>query len=391
MNIHRFVLLATLSISSAFAQPLISTITSIEGGQVRLINPQKTGATTNNWTIFNMTGPYNDGLAFWRYYADGTNAGTSVFFHDNGNVGIGTTNPANRLSVNGVIGVGADELRIQQSNFGYSSTYRVLRLGEYLAQRSLALNIDPLTVSGGQFSGHGQILIGRGTVLTPNASTSDWVGVLRALDNRVHLGGLMSSGELLAGSGLTVSNETGNVGVGTANPGAKLVVSDGGAIGFEFAPNNSTNSALMEAYDRSSSTYKNLRVLSANTFLNDLGGNVGIGTTNPQHKLSVNGTIKAKEVIVETTGWSDYVFADNYRLTPLSEVAAHIAEKKHLPGMPSAAEVVENGVNVAQVQAALLAKVEELTLHLIAQEKSLRELKAENETLKTRMGTYECR
>ncbi len=183
----------------------------------------------------------------------------------------------------------------------------------------------------------------------------------------------------------------GNVGIGTTSPGAKLVVSDGGAVGLELAPSNSSNSALMEVYDRSSSTYKNLRILSANTFLNDLGGNVGIGTTNPQHKLSVNGAIKAKEIIVETTGWADFVFADGYRLASLSEVELHIAEKKHLPGVPSATEVAEKGVNIVEVQAALLAKVEELTLHLIAQEKSLRDLRVENEALKSRMHSYEQR
>jgi hypothetical protein len=108
-----------------------------------------------------------------------------------------------------------------------------------------------------------------------------------------------------------------------------------------------------------------------NVLINPVSGNVGIGTTNPQHKLAVNGTIKAKEVIVETTGWSDYVFADDYRLAPLTEVEAHIKTNKHLPGIPSAAQVAESGVNVGEVQAALLAKIEELTLHLIAQEKKI--------------------
>ena len=102
-------------------------------------------------------------------------------------------------------------------------------------------------------------------------------------------------------------------------------------------------------------------------------GNVGIGTTNPVHKLAVNGTIKAKEIIVETTGWSDYVFADNYALAPLTEVEAHIKEHKHLPGIPSASQVAEQGVSVGDMQARLLAKIEELTLHQIAQEKRARE------------------
>jgi hypothetical protein len=120
-------------------------------------------------------------------------------------------------------------------------------------------------------------------------------------------------------------------------------------------------------------------------------GSVGIGTSNPQHKLAVNGTIKAKEVIVETTGWSDYVFADDYRLAPLAEVEAHIKTNKHLPGIPSAAQVAENGVNLGDVQTALLAKVEELTLHLIAQDKSMKALQSQNAALQARVQQLETR
>ena len=102
-------------------------------------------------------------------------------------------------------------------------------------------------------------------------------------------------------------------------------------------------------------------------------GNVGIGTLNPLNKLSVNGTIQAKEVLVNT-GWSDYVFHPGYRLQPLSEVGEYIREHRHLPGIPSEAEVKEKGVNVGEMQSTLLAKVEEITLHLIQQEKDNREL-----------------
>jgi hypothetical protein len=115
-----------------------------------------------------------------------------------------------------------------------------------------------------------------------------------------------------------------------------------------------------------------------------IAGNVGIGETNPQHKLAVNGTIKAKEVIVETTGWSDYVFADDYALQPLSEVEAHIKTNKHLPGIPSAAQVAEQGVSLGDMQARLLAKIEELTLHQIAQEKELAVLRSKVASLEQR-------
>ncbi|MGH8020434.1 MAG: hypothetical protein ACREIA_19550 [Opitutaceae bacterium] len=115
------------------------------------------------------------------------------------------------------------------------------------------------------------------------------------------------------------------------------------------------------------------------TLLSVLGdtGNVGIGTATPSHKLAVNGTIKAREVIVETTGWPDYVFDDNYRLAPLNEVEAHINDVGHLPGVPSAEEVAEQGVSIGETQAKLLAKIEELTLHVIRQEKRLDEQERE--------------
>lgn len=123
----------------------------------------------------------------------------------------------------------------------------------------------------------------------------------------------------------------------------------------------------------------------------DQAGNVGIGTTNPTQKLSVNGTIRAKEVIVDS-GWSDYVFAPNYRLAPLSEVEQHIKTEGHLPGIPSASDVAEHGVTVGEMQAKLLAKVEELTLHVIEQEKAqnrlvsrVAQLEHENAELRSRL------
>ncbi|MFZ5497237.1 MAG: beta strand repeat-containing protein [Verrucomicrobiota bacterium] len=105
-------------------------------------------------------------------------------------------------------------------------------------------------------------------------------------------------------------------------------------------------------------------------------GHIGLGTTQPgAYRLAVNGSIRTREIVVENTGWADYVFADGYALTPLAEVEAHIKEKKHLPGVPSAAEVAEHGVKIGEMQTTLLAKVEELTLHLIAQQKEIATLR----------------
>jgi hypothetical protein len=104
-------------------------------------------------------------------------------------------------------------------------------------------------------------------------------------------------------------------------------------------------------------------------------GNLGIGTTNPQYKLAVEGAIGARDIIVTNAPWSDYVFRPDYQLRPLSEVNAFIQAHRHLPDMPSEAEVKEQGVSVSEMQAKLLAKIEELTLHLIRQEKENGELR----------------
>jgi hypothetical protein len=102
-------------------------------------------------------------------------------------------------------------------------------------------------------------------------------------------------------------------------------------------------------------------------------GNVGIGTSNPAYKLSVNGTIQSKEVIVQT-GWSDYVFDKNYQLRSLNEVDNYINQNKHLPDVPSANEVENNGVKVAQMDSILIKKIEELTLYVIDQNKQIQQL-----------------
>jgi hypothetical protein len=125
-------------------------------------------------------------------------------------------------------------------------------------------------------------------------------------------------------------------------------------------------------------------------------GNVGIGTAAPQYKLAVNGTMGAKEVIVTATGWSDYVFKPDYRLKSLKEIAQYIQENHHLPEIPAEAEVQEKGISVGEIQAKLLAKVEELTLHMIQAEErndrledQNRDLRERNRVIQERIGRLE--
>jgi hypothetical protein len=112
---------------------------------------------------------------------------------------------------------------------------------------------------------------------------------------------------------------------------------------------------------------------------------VGIGTLSTGNfALAVNGSIRAKEIIVET-GWSDFVFEPDYKLATLDEVERHISEHGHLPDIPSAAEVAENGVKVGEMESRLLRKIEELTLHMIDMNKRVAALEAENSRLKDRL------
>ena len=104
------------------------------------------------------------------------------------------------------------------------------------------------------------------------------------------------------------------------------------------------------------------------------GGNFGIGTTSPAYTLDVNGTIRAKEIIVTNTSTADFVFDKNYNLRPLQELETYVNENKHLPEIPSATEMEQNGVNLNELTIQLLQKVEELTLYTIQQEKRIKEL-----------------
>jgi len=114
----------------------------------------------------------------------------------------------------------------------------------------------------------------------------------------------------------------------------------------------------------------------------DYFGNVGIGTLTPKNKLDVNGTIHSKEVKVDMTGWSDFVFKKEYSLPTLTEVENHIKEKGHLENIPSEEEVLKNGINLGEMNVKLLQKIEELTLYSIQQSKEIEILKEENKLFK---------
>lgn len=121
----------------------------------------------------------------------------------------------------------------------------------------------------------------------------------------------------------------------------------------------------------------------------DSTGNVGIGTTqvnDTAYRLFVEKGIRTRKVKVDVLNWADYVFDKDYKLPSLSEIDRFIQQNNHLPGVQPASEVQRNGIDVAETQAMLLKKVEELTLYLIELDKKINQLSAENLDLQKKVN-----
>ncbi|MCF6341689.1 MAG: hypothetical protein L3J31_02645, partial [Bacteroidales bacterium] len=112
-------------------------------------------------------------------------------------------------------------------------------------------------------------------------------------------------------------------------------------------------------------------------------GKVAIGNTLPpggtSHRLFVEGGITSEEVVINVLNqdreWPDYVFKEGYELMPLNELKEFVSTNGHLPNVPTAKEVKENGQNLGELNAILLEKVEELTLYIMKQQEEIDNLK----------------
>lgn len=239
----------------------------------------------------------------------------------------------------------------------------------------------------------------RGFLYYKTINESAWAGI-----------GLHGTGEsvnsiyLAHGNGPWTSNKgvyilpSGFTGIGINSPTSMLDVkgvlsinqrSENGHPRLVFAHNNIGSDNWIQM-DRNTD-FMNIRVGGVDV-INISGTNqfVGIGTTNPTELLTVKGKILAGEVQIENvSSIPDYVFEEDYNLRSIEEVDAYIKEAKHLPDVPSASELEENGYNIGDMNNILLKKVEELTLYMIDMKKSLNEKDAQIKELQEKVEQLE--
>ncbi|MDQ3047918.1 MAG: hypothetical protein M3R27_10250 [Bacteroidota bacterium] len=227
-----------------------------------------------------------------------------------------------------------------------------------------------------------------------------------------------------------ILKSSGSLGIGTTSPLNKFHVSNGAvritgtesglggpSILFGGTSTTAPNGEWSLQYEESTPGFEGMnfwRPFGATAgggnyflFLKN-NGKVGINTNNPTAQLTVNGNVligdpavvsipntnyklfvetgilteKVKVAVKNTVDWADYVFADDYQLRSLNEVELFITENNHLPNVPSAENVVKEGVDLGKMDAKLLEKIEELTLYLIEQNKKLESIQKEVESLK---------
>jgi hypothetical protein len=284
-------------------------------------------------------------------------------FPTNSNVGIGTTNPTKLLDV-------------QNSNLGAGESYIWVKKG-----------VDATNVNRES-----------GIILGTNAGDYGNTFKIAAMSSIGHFDAPKLNFKYTSPSAgktldlLSIDN-LGNVGIGTTTPNSTLqigVSSNSGSPSTEIetkrlslAPVTHSGS-LWFFTTRDNNPYANLDIGYSNnkalTIRHD--GNVGVGSANPDSKLTVNGTVHATEIKVTQTVPADYVFEKyylgksslkpDYTLLTLSEVEKFTETNHHLPNVPSAKEIKENGLLLGEMSNVLLQKIEELTLYVIEQNKDLK-------------------
>lgn len=326
--------------------------------------------------------------------------GSAVFaqtntFPTSGNVGIGTTSPANTLHVNGTARIqGTLSFSQPVSDFLIGSTAGTINKLQTIA----SAGIDRFL----RFRTGGGVPVGFAGIQFSSYDSYSWFAyagqssefVISAIS-----GNPTTAGSL--GNPVFALTSAGHLGLGTSTPsnaqGFHRAMEILGTNHSKLLVSSNTNTVRVGIFSHSDWNSTGPRAVIGTESNHDLSfhtsysaeqmriktnGNVGIGVTNPTNKLEVNGTIKTKEVNVTLSGWPDYVFDPAYNLMPLQELGTYVEKNRHLPEIPTEKEVAENGVDLGEMNKLLLKKVEELTLYLIEQEKAIKLMQRQLEEVK---------
>ncbi|MCZ8197336.1 MAG: hypothetical protein O9267_07000 [Flavobacterium sp.] len=254
-----------------------------------------------------------------------------------GNIGIGTTLPGNKVEINsGVTGTTAGTSGLRFSNLKSTNTNLQATNGRVLTVNSTGDVVLTTDVGSG-----GSTLITGGTNVTVTGT-----GVT---GNPYIINSIATACNLYTCDGSIVTIPTN---VSNPIPGVRTVKL--GNNNLIFSSNGSMSG--------------NGRVYIGDTAL------FPAITATSNYRLLVEGGIlteKVKVALRSSTNWADYVFASDYELKPLKEVETYIKENKHLPGISSANELAKEGLDIADMQAKQMEKIEELTLYAIEQQKQL--------------------
>jgi hypothetical protein len=210
-------------------------------------------------------------------------------------------------------------------------------------------------------------------------------GFIQLFDNDIKVGtySTNTTGKFIVrtgGSDNVFVTSSGNVGIDVSSPIAKLQIMNGSDVsisshGYLMLGSVTGNNLIFdnnEIMARSAGTVGNL-------VLQNDGGTVRIGSAAVPsgYKFAINGKMICEELKVKlaNTGWPDYVFDKEYKLPSLTQVEKFIEQNKHLPNIPSAAEVEKNGIEVGDMQKRVMEKIEELTLYIIELKKDIELLK----------------
>ena len=307
-------------------------------------------------------------------YAQWTGAPGNIYYNT-GNVGIGTTSPTGQLSFNNQI----QNTSNSNNPINYTATTGVV--GQAIINSYYVGNSD----GNGPYPRYLDIA----SVGSPDGINGG--GNIRFLTNpiavsspaiermRINSAGDVGIGNTLVyGRAIISTSETKNNSIPTAASTALFLSTNESDTPFGVKFGVVGNTSAINRYvsiQTGEHNVANNGILS----LQPAGGNVGIGTANPDQKLTVKGTIHSQEVIVDMNVLPDYVFKPAYHLPTLNEVKTYIDQNHHLPEMPSAEQVAKDGLSLGEMNAKLLKKVEELTLYLIEKDKELNNQQAINQ------------